>query len=100
MITIIAFAFAFAFGAQATDELGACTADGCVEIGSAECEYLGGYFYGAGLDCGDAGIECERPEETGACGVDEACYDLLAGECEAYGGYFYDAGTDCSDSMI
>lgn len=99
MITILVFVLSL--GAQATDEPGACcTDDECIEIGAAGCEYLGGYFYGSGSDCGDPEVECEPVEDTGACRVEDACFDLLAGECEIYGGDFYGAGRDCSDPFI
>ncbi|MBT5657036.1 MAG: hypothetical protein HOI89_04580 [Phycisphaerae bacterium] len=99
------------FGTPPDDQGACCFEDPthgqiCEVLAEEVCVDLGGYWYGLGTLCGDAGITCEPIADLGACCIDDDgdgtywCSVISIMDCHAAGGVFYGAGTICTDPMV
>lgn len=104
-------AVAVPFGTPPDDQGACCFEDPnhgqiCEVLAEEVCVDLGGYWYGLGTFCGDAGITCEPIADLGACCIDDDgdgtywCSVISIMDCHAAGGVFYGAGTICTDPMV
>ena len=104
-------AVAVPFGTPPDDQGACCFEDPnhgliCQVLPEVVCADLGGYWYGQGTLCGDAGVTCEPITDLGACCIDDDgdgtywCSVISLMDCHAAGGVFYGAGTICTDPMV
>jgi len=94
------------FGTPPDDQGACCFEDPnhgliCKVLPEVVCADLGGYWYGLGTLCGDAGVKCESTTDLGACCWEDAdagwqCMELKDYKCEDLGGTWY-AGLACVD---
>ncbi|MCH2136154.1 MAG: hypothetical protein MK101_06175 [Phycisphaerales bacterium] len=78
---------------------GACCLVGgqCIVGPESACDTVGGTYNGNGSDCSD--VDCDEPDETGACCVGTTCIDNLTSTvCYSGGGDYQGDGSNCSST--
>ena len=100
---------------EPTDENGACCYDDpdlggfiCTYVTETQCNQLpSGYWYGPAIPCTDPQVECNLPDENGACCYDDPdwggfiCTYVTEAQCNQLpSGYWYGVGVLCADPQV